>query len=70
MADVKARTEDWNALPWKTIQREVFRLQQRIYRAARHDANDNGPYPEEPYDGKLSRTIREWRWGGRPPHRP
>jgi len=35
MADVKARTEDWNALPWKTIQREVFRLQQRIYRAAR-----------------------------------
>ncbi len=22
MADVKARTEDWNALPWTTIQRK------------------------------------------------
>lgn len=37
MADVSPRTEDWNTLPWKNIQREVFRLQQRIYRAARQD---------------------------------
>jgi len=35
MADVNSRTEDWNTLPWKDIQREVFRLQQRIYQAAR-----------------------------------
>jgi RNA-directed DNA polymerase len=27
--------EDWKALPWKKIQRNVFRLQQRIYRAER-----------------------------------
>ncbi len=34
MADVNTRTEDWKTLPWKEIQREVFRLQQRIYQAA------------------------------------
>jgi RNA-directed DNA polymerase len=35
MADARTRTEDWNTLPWKDIQRNVFRLQRRIYRAAR-----------------------------------
>ena len=33
MTDVKSRTEDWKTLPWKHIQRNVFRLQQRIYQA-------------------------------------
>jgi hypothetical protein len=33
MADVNSRTEDWNTLPWKNIQRNVFHLQKRIYRA-------------------------------------
>ena len=28
-------TEDWRAIDWKKVQREVFRLQKRIYRAAR-----------------------------------
>ena len=28
-------TEDWQTLPWKQFQRNVFRLQQRIYQAAR-----------------------------------
>jgi RNA-directed DNA polymerase len=32
---VKPRTEDWTTLPWKRIQRDVFRLQQRIYQAER-----------------------------------
>ncbi len=39
MADVEARsathTEAWKDLPWKTFQRIVFRLQKRIYQAAR-----------------------------------
>ncbi len=35
MAAVESRTEDWRTLPWKDIQRTVFRLQKRIYRAAR-----------------------------------
>ncbi len=29
------RTEDWEALCWKKLQRNVYRLQKRIYRAAR-----------------------------------
>jgi RNA-directed DNA polymerase len=33
MADENNRTEDWQALPWKKIQRNVFRLQKRIYQA-------------------------------------
>ena len=37
MADENARTEDWKTLPWKDIQRNVFRLQRRIYRAARRN---------------------------------
>src|SRR5512135_2616472 len=35
MADVAIRTEDWQTLPWKKYQRNVFRLQKRIYQAAR-----------------------------------
>ena len=35
MTDVKPRTEDWKTLPWRNIQRNVFRLQQRIYQAER-----------------------------------
>ena len=57
MADVRTRTEDWSTLPWKDIQRNVFRLQRRIYRAATpftaHGANDNGLYSEEPREGKA-----------------
>ena len=35
MADVIPHTEDWQSLPWKQFQRNVFRLQKRIYQAAR-----------------------------------
>ena len=31
----RRQLEDWKALPWKKIQRGVFRLQQRIYQAER-----------------------------------
>jgi RNA-directed DNA polymerase len=37
MADVETRTEDWNTLPWKDIQKNVSRLQRRIYQAARRN---------------------------------
>ena len=33
MADEETRTEDWKTLPWKKFQRNVFRLQKRIYQA-------------------------------------
>jgi len=35
MADVERHTEDWAALPWKPFQRNVYRLQKRIYQATR-----------------------------------
>jgi hypothetical protein len=36
MTDVmKSQTENWKTIPWKKIQRNVFRLQKRIYRAKR-----------------------------------
>lgn len=33
MADDQSRTEDWKTFPWKKFQRNVFRLQKRIYQA-------------------------------------
>jgi RNA-directed DNA polymerase len=33
MADVVIHTEDWQTLPWKEYQRNVYRLQKRIYQA-------------------------------------
>lgn len=33
MTDENNRTEDWQTLPWKKFQRNVFRLQKRIYQA-------------------------------------
>jgi hypothetical protein len=35
MTDDERRTEDWRTLPWKQYQRNVYRLQKRIYQAAR-----------------------------------
>ena len=37
MAGALKHTEDWRMLPWKEIERNVFRLQQRIYQAANGD---------------------------------
>ncbi len=34
-ARIARHTEDWQSLPWKQFQRNVFRLQKRIYQAAR-----------------------------------
>jgi RNA-directed DNA polymerase len=35
--DVSIPMDRWNTLPWKSIQRNVFKLQTRIYRAACRD---------------------------------
>jgi len=37
MANVAIHIEDWKTLPWKKFQRNVFRLQKRIYQASRRD---------------------------------
>ena len=35
MTTIKSKLMDeWNALPWKQLERSVFKLQQRIYRAS------------------------------------
>lgn len=59
MADVQARTEDWRTLPWKAIQRNVFRLQRRIYQAARR--NDVAHRPRWDQVHNLQRLLlRSW----------
>jgi RNA-directed DNA polymerase len=35
MTDVAKHTEDWQTIPWKAFQRNVYRLQKRIYQAER-----------------------------------
>ena len=37
MTDVTPQAEDWQTLPWKQFQRNVYRLQKRIYQAERRD---------------------------------
>lgn len=39
-------------------------------RVSASGANHTGPYTEEPYEGKLSRTVREWRSEERSSPRP
>jgi hypothetical protein len=69
MAEIAISTEDWRTLPWRDYQRNVYRLQKRIYQAAPHSngVNDSDLSTEEPCDAKVSRTVREWQGGGRPP---
>lgn len=33
MATGKTPMDEWKTIPWKRIEREVFKLQKRIYRA-------------------------------------
>src|SRR5215216_6001705 len=35
MSAVSAPAYEWKALPWKRFERQVFKLQKRIYRASR-----------------------------------
>lgn len=37
MTPVKKLSEVWQTLPWKKLQRNVFRLQKRIYQAKRRN---------------------------------
>ena len=80
MAHTPGYSEDWRTLPWKVIQRRVFRRQRRIYQAARRNdvtmsftvssVYDNDPYSEKPDEVKVSRPVWEWRRGRRLPRRP
>jgi hypothetical protein len=57
MADVNSRTEDWKSLPWKSIQRNVFHLQKRIYQAAQVPMT-KARIPKSHVRGNLSRVVR------------
>jgi RNA-directed DNA polymerase len=46
MAEIALSPEDWRALPWRDYQRNVYRLQKRIYQAARRG------------DGKRVRSLQ------------
>ena len=62
----------WDMIPWKKLRRSVWKLQKRIYRATRAEftrpagTDDNVKRCEEPYDGKLSRTVLQPSGGGDP----
>jgi RNA-directed DNA polymerase len=46
MAEIAISTEDWRTLPWRAYQRNIYRLQKRIYQAARRG------------DGKRVRSLQ------------
>jgi N-terminal domain of reverse transcriptase len=51
--------DGWNTIDWKEIQRGVFKLQKRIYRAysAQAGAFDKCLMVEEPCDVNASSTV-------------
>ena len=68
----------WETLPWKQLQRNVFKLQNRIYRASCRDDSPNSPPTPTPLDEVASsstfsrtesrpresrQTQRRHRWG-------
>ena len=69
MTDVKSRTEDWKTLPWRNIQRNVFRLQQRIYQAVYCSTLQCRTWPRNSHyarkgnasmDAQLFRKLYRW----------
>jgi hypothetical protein len=56
--DASIPMDRWNTLPWKSIQRKVFKLQTRIYRAACPGTHDTRHVVEEPGEGKLCAAGR------------
>jgi hypothetical protein len=59
----------WQGIPWKKVQRHVFRLQKRIYRAATREHGDYLPpglrdkhqNTEERREAKATRAVLEQR---------
>ncbi len=67
---VQPPVSEWKDLPWKMIQRRVWKLQKRIFRAAQQNdprwlhpsgaadsIHRHGPSTEEPCDAKASCTV-------------
>ena len=55
-APPETTSEDWALLPWRKLERHVYRLQKCIYPAS-EGIVDNDHLIEEPDDGKLSRPV-------------
>ncbi len=58
MTTVTTPMDEWNTVPWKQVERTVFKLQKRIYQASARGENqwvrgtdDNSPTVEEPGEG-------------------
>jgi hypothetical protein len=64
----------WDTIPWKRVQRNVFKLQKRIYQASSRGeseagsrgADDKRRVVEEPDEGKPSRPVLKPSQEGRP----
>jgi hypothetical protein len=78
VADVGRHTEDWQTLPWKEFQRNVYRLQKAHlpshapWATTRHTVNgadDNSLRAEEPREGKAFKRGSELAagWATAPP---
>ena len=70
-APVETSSEDWALLPWRKLERHVYRLQKRIFRACNSQLgcgfskragpgiHDRDCLTEEPCEAKVSRTVLE-----------
>jgi hypothetical protein len=54
---------EWQDLPWKKIERNVFKLQKRIYQASQRGTDDSSQSGEEPDEVSISSPVLNQRWG-------
>ena len=49
---------EWKDIPWRKIERDVFKLQKRIYQASlSNGTHDKSLSAEEPDEAKASRPV-------------
>jgi hypothetical protein len=55
--------DGWNTIPWKKIEKNVFKLQKRIYQASKVHIT-NAKLLRSRVHGKRASTVLKRRWDG------
>ena len=52
-------SEEWAGIPWRKLEKHLYRLQKRIFKASRDNEASitNDRITEEPCDAKVSSTV-------------
>jgi hypothetical protein len=59
-------SEEWADIPWRKLEKHLYRLQKRIFKASNEASITNDRITEEPCDAKVSSTVLQPSGGGDP----